>query len=146
MFGRRKAGHTVLMNINATLDRIESNLPLIPRRVFRLQRSITDASFQMTKTMFRAITRSTDRVEQSAKTGVNTVTGQAKAQAGITADLVEAEASSLLGRANRSIEGDATDRLEKWTKAELYERAQELDVDGRSGMSKKQLVSALRSA
>ncbi len=35
---------------------------------------------------------------------------------------------------------------ENWTKEELYERAQELDIDGRSGMSKRQLISALRSA
>lgn len=35
---------------------------------------------------------------------------------------------------------------ESWTKEELYERAQELDLDGRSNMSKNQLVTALRSA
>ena len=35
---------------------------------------------------------------------------------------------------------------ETWTKDELYERAQELDIDGRSGMTKTQLVKALRSA
>jgi porphobilinogen deaminase len=33
-----------------------------------------------------------------------------------------------------------------WTREELYERAQELDIDGRSSMSKKQLITALRSA
>jgi hypothetical protein len=35
---------------------------------------------------------------------------------------------------------------QNWTKEELYERAQELDIDGRSNMSKNQLVKALRSA
>lgn len=39
-----------------------------------------------------------------------------------------------------------TGPYENWTKEELYERAQELDVDGRSGMSKNQLVKALRGA
>ena len=39
-----------------------------------------------------------------------------------------------------------TGAYENWTKEELYERAQELDVNGRSGMSKNQLVKALRSA
>ena len=33
-----------------------------------------------------------------------------------------------------------------WSKDELYERAQELDIDGRSNMSKKELITALRSA
>lgn len=39
-----------------------------------------------------------------------------------------------------------TGPYENWTKEELYERAQELDLDGRSGMSKNQLIKALRSA
>ena len=133
------------ISINTTLDRVESRLPLIPRRVFRLQRSLADASLSVAKTMLRAISGSSDRVEQSARTGVNTVKGQAKAQANITADVAETEAASLLGRATRSVEGEETDRLEEWTKADLYERAQELDLEGRSTMSKKQLVAALRS-
>ena len=33
---------------------------------------------------------------------------------------------------------------EEWTKDELYERAQELDVDGRSDMTKDELIDALR--
>ena len=35
---------------------------------------------------------------------------------------------------------------EEWTKDELYERAQELDIEGRSSMTKRDLVRALRSA
>lgn len=34
---------------------------------------------------------------------------------------------------------------EDWTKDDLYERAQELDVDGRSDMTKSELISALRN-
>ncbi len=33
---------------------------------------------------------------------------------------------------------------EEWTKDELYERAQELDVDGRSDMTKDEFIAALR--
>jgi cell division septum initiation protein DivIVA len=134
------------ISINATLDRVESNLPLIPRRVLRLQRSVAEAGLSVAKTILRAISRSSDRVEQTARTGVNTVTGQARAQANATVDVAESESASLLGRATRSVEGEATERLEEWSKADLYERAQQLDIDGRSTMSKKQLVSALRSA
>lgn len=39
-----------------------------------------------------------------------------------------------------------TGAYENWTKEELYERAQELDIDGRSQMSKPQLIRALRNA
>ncbi len=133
------------VSLNATLDRVESNLPLIPRRVFRLQRSFADAGFSLACSTYRAINRSSDRVERTAKTGLNTVKGQAKAQAKIATDVAEGEVSSLLGRANRSVEGNPTERLETWTKADLYERAQELDIEGRSSMDKTQLVTALRS-
>ncbi|MEQ6247331.1 Rho termination factor [Sulfitobacter sp. HNIBRBA3233] len=34
---------------------------------------------------------------------------------------------------------------EEWTKDELYERAQELDIDGRSEMDKDALIEALRN-
>ena len=33
---------------------------------------------------------------------------------------------------------------EEWTKGELYERARELDVAGRSKMRKEELIAALR--
>ena len=35
---------------------------------------------------------------------------------------------------------------EHWTKAELYERAREEDITGRSRMSKAELIEALRTA
>ncbi len=34
---------------------------------------------------------------------------------------------------------------EEWTKDELYERARELDVEGRSDMTKDELIDALRA-
>lgn len=131
--------------ITAALDHIEARLPLVPRRMLRLQRTVAKRTFGLAKATMDALTGSSDRVERSARTGVNTVRGQAKAQAEATADVAEAEASSLLGRAQRAVDGVSFERLDDWTKAELYERAQELDIDGRSTMSKKQLVSALRS-
>ena len=40
--------------------------------------------------------------------------------------------------------GNPTESLEERTKQELYNRAKELDVEGRSGMSKDELVRAIR--
>ncbi len=34
---------------------------------------------------------------------------------------------------------------EEWSKEELYERAQELEIEGRSDMTKEELIEALRS-
>ncbi len=35
---------------------------------------------------------------------------------------------------------------EEWTKDALYDRAQELDIDGRSDMTKAELIEALRNS
>lgn len=35
--------------------------------------------------------------------------------------------------------------LEQWTRAQLYERAQDLEIEGRSQMSKQELLEALKS-
>ncbi|MBT8250837.1 MAG: Rho termination factor N-terminal domain-containing protein [Acidimicrobiia bacterium] len=41
--------------------------------------------------------------------------------------------------------GGEAEAYEEWTKDELYERAQELDIEGRSDMTKDELIAALRS-
>jgi hypothetical protein len=40
--------------------------------------------------------------------------------------------------------GEAED-YEDWTKDELYDKAQEVGIEGRADMSKKELISALRN-
>lgn len=44
-----------------------------------------------------------------------------------------------------SKKGGGQPPYEDWTKDELYERAQELKIDGRSDMDKAELIDALRS-
>ncbi len=44
-----------------------------------------------------------------------------------------------------SEKGGKAPPYEEWTKEDLYQRAQEIDIDGRSGMSKDQLIKALRN-
>jgi hypothetical protein len=44
-----------------------------------------------------------------------------------------------------SKKGGKASPYEEWTKDELYDRAQELDVEGRSDMSKDGLIEALRN-
>jgi hypothetical protein len=43
-----------------------------------------------------------------------------------------------------SKKGGKASPYEDWTKDDLYERAQELDVEGRSDMTKSELIAALR--
>ncbi len=41
-------------------------------------------------------------------------------------------------------DNDATTGYDRWTKADLYEKATELDIQGRSTMSKAELAGAIR--
>jgi hypothetical protein len=45
-----------------------------------------------------------------------------------------------------SAKGGAAKPYEDWTKEALYDRAQELDIDGRSDMTKDELIDALRAS
>lgn len=45
---------------------------------------------------------------------------------------------------NPAKKGGEAAPYEDWTRDELYERAQELDVEGRAGMTKDELIAALR--
>ena len=40
--------------------------------------------------------------------------------------------------------GGSSPAYEEWTRDDLYERAKEIGIDGRSGMSKGELIDAIR--
>jgi hypothetical protein len=108
--------------------------------------------------------RQADNVAERTAVGARTTVGQAKAQSRRTTERARTEAArgtqrvgETLTSARQSVEdvlddtAHALDRasgsvgpFEKWTRSDLYARAQELDVDGRSTMNKKQLIRALR--
>lgn len=90
-----------------------------------------------------------ERTASTARGAAKQTAGQARAQAKRTRDRAAKEAEGLIDDATDAVE--STDRprgvpYEDWTKDDLYQRAQELDIEGRSTMSKQQLVVALRSA
>lgn len=55
-----------------------------------------------------------------------------------------ANASANEGRSTVGQRGGSSDAYEDWTKDDLLERARELDVEGRSEMTKDELIDALR--
>jgi len=48
------------------------------------------------------------------------------------------------GRGKVGKKGGSSQKYEKWNKDELYDRAQEVGIDGRSDMTKDELIDALR--
>ena len=66
--------------------------------------------------------------------------GNSKEKSARIANAAAASSCSQVGR-----RGGRSEAYEDWTKDELMERAREIDVHGRSSMSKDELIEALRS-
>ncbi|HEX2056815.1 MAG TPA: Rho termination factor N-terminal domain-containing protein [Actinomycetota bacterium] len=56
-----------------------------------------------------------------------------------------ANASSNEGRSTVGRRGGESERYEDWSKEDLYEKAKEVGIEGRSDMDKDELISALRN-
>jgi hypothetical protein len=65
--------------------------------------------------------------------------GESKEKAARIANQAAREGRSSVGRRGGSSAG-----YEDWTKDELYQRAKEIGIDGRSQMTKPELIRALR--
>jgi ElaB/YqjD/DUF883 family membrane-anchored ribosome-binding protein len=87
------------------------------------------------------------RTADQASKGAKEVTGQARAQGKRAGDRLDQVADRTTKRAVAAVDPSPSSGTpyEQWSKADLYERAQELDIDGRSSMSKSQLIKALRA-
>ncbi|MGW6918235.1 non-homologous end joining protein Ku [Kitasatospora sp. NPDC054939] len=82
----------------------------------------------------RAAKPSPGRTTRSPKTAGGRKTTSAKAQAGTK------------GSAKKRVSATGKQQLDKLTKAELYKRASDLDVQGRSAMTRDELQAALEQA
>ena len=87
------------------------------------------------------------RTADQASKGAKEVVGQTRAQGKRGADRLDEVTERTARKAVDAVDSSPSSGTpyEQWSKADLYERAQELDIDGRSTMSKQQLISALRS-
>jgi hypothetical protein len=162
--------------VTERLDEFEAKLPSIPARVLRLQREIASTTIDRTATVVSAVATSmrtvfdtalisrrtvtgqaraaADQVVSTTRLGSRQVAGQARAQGRRVADTASREATELLDSAIDAVEDTdhtsggpgAGTPYEQWTKAQLLERARELDVEGAYKLNKRQLVKALRAA
>jgi hypothetical protein len=81
-----------------------------------------------------------------AKNHGNSIDGDDRQRALRVDGMTNQQAARIAGSAGTAGRWDESSPYDDWTKAELYERAQEVGIDGRSSMSKSELISALRSA
>ncbi len=88
-----------------------------------------------------------DRTVGELRDNAREVAGQARAQGERAGAAVDRTVDRTADRAIHTVEHSPSTGTpyEEWTKDELYERAQELDIDGRSQMSKRELIAALRA-
>ncbi len=56
-----------------------------------------------------------------------------------------ANASANQGRSTVARRGGKADDYEAWSKTELYEKAKQVGIEGRSKMDKRELISSLRN-
>lgn len=152
------------------LDRLEEELPALPTKTIAFGRAtarrtssvatavIGEVSnragnvIDMTSTAVRTVAgqarSAVDRSARQVRSGVNEVRGQTLAQVDRVASVAEREAESALDDAHDAMAPEPTDRdgLQLLTKQELYDRAQDLEIEGRSSMSKDELVDAIVAA
>ena len=157
-------------SVNERLDVLERRLPPIPRKAVALGRASAARIGATTGGIARDIERQFSRVTTVAGDAVNTSTGQTRsavdrtvtalrhntneavgqtrAQTKRSATAAERGTVALLDDATRALEpnDDSPAALEEWTKADLYDRAQELDIPGRSTMDKRELMDAIRAS
>jgi hypothetical protein len=100
-----------------------------------------------TKTVVGQARSATGHSVASIRRGRNETVGQFTARAKRAVDVLGEETGNLLDDATASVAPEAIDpaSLHDLTKSELYERAKALDIEGRSVMSKAELVGALRA-
>ncbi|AVR45468.1 Rho termination factor [Christiangramia fulva] len=55
------------------------------------------------------------------------------------------KAARIANTKNSGKKGGKSEKYEERTKQELYEKAKEVGIEGRSNMSKKELINALRN-
>ncbi len=109
----------------------------VRRQATDVASAVEDTATKNVKTAVRAAEKMADDVTATAKTTTpKTTTPKTVAKSTTTATTTKSSATSASqGRGYAS-----------WTKSDLLDRAQELDIEGRTTMKKNELIKALRAA
>lgn len=164
----KNSTNTTSIRITKELDRLEASLPAIPAKTVSFGRAMARRTSSVACSIIGEVSDRTDNVGAAISTATRTATGQARsavgrsataarnaasetigqtrAQSAAVVDAVQHETEALLDNAADAVDPAPTNpaSLKDLTKAELYDRAQDANIEGRSAMSKDDLVRALR--
>lgn len=98
---------TINTAITNQLDRIESNLPAIPARIMRLQRTVAGVTIDRTVSAVQAVAGSTKHVAGAARVSGRTVTGQARSASEDVSKSARTGVNTVIGQARAATTGVA---------------------------------------
>lgn len=98
---------TINTAITNQLDRIESNLPAIPARIMRLQRTVAGVTIDRTVSAVQAVAGSTKHVASAARVSGRTVTGQARSAGEDVSKSARTGVNTVIGQARAATTGVA---------------------------------------
>lgn len=111
----------------------------VRRQATDVASAVEDTATKNVKTAVRAAERMADDVTATAKTTTpKTTTPKTVAKSTTTATTATTKSSASSASQGRG--------YASWTKSDLLDRAQELDIEGRTTMKKNELIKALRAA
>jgi hypothetical protein len=158
-----------MLTLTTQLDRLENTLPAVPARIVRLQRTVAGRSYDQVTDAVQAIVDASRNFIDTARISGRTVTGQTRAAGSDVIATAQRNVKQVVGqtkaqsrRVATSAKHEVTDVIdaaidavdptpgsgkpfEQWTKSELLDRGRALNIEGRSALTKKQLIIALRN-
>lgn len=132
-------------DLTRRLDGLESGLPRPASRLLHAQRSAVAAAGGVARDAVEAISHVAGAVLGTAREGVTAALGRHHPDP-VFEPVPTPEPEPAPPPAAPVARPEVVDDLEGLSRGELLGRARELDIDGRTKMSKAQLVNAIRAA
>lgn len=136
-----------ILEVNRTIaETALSNAANAMKTVGQNTKNVIDAARTAGRIVTGQATSVVERTVTTARNGSREVSGQVMAQGARVGDAITTQANRTADAALRAVSDKPTSGTpyEQWTKAQLIERAREVDLEGRGSMNKTELIAALR--
>ena len=136
-----------ILDLNkAAADQAMANTTTALKVVGKGVKTVVDASRTAGKIVVGQSRSAVERTVAAGTKGAKEVAGQVRAQGDRVGKSANRATNQVVDTATRAVSDmpSSGTPYEHWTKAQLVERAQEMDVPGRATMNKAELIDALR--